>query len=80
MRNIANEKVFRREVKLYLCGSIRAKDANIIQALIDRFAPGVSNKGKGVKKSPGFFYGFKKDVWQAFALAVTIMDSKIKEL
>ena len=34
--------VFRREVKLHLCGTARAKDGNIIQALVDRFAPGAN--------------------------------------
>ena len=60
----------RKEVKLHLCKSARAKDSNIIQALKDRFG------GKGTKKAPGFFYGFKADCWQAFALAVTYIDKK----
>jgi hypothetical protein len=64
----------RIDVKMHLCKSARAKDSNVIQALIDRFAPFVRNKGKGTKGEPGFFYGFKKDIWQSFALAVTWMD------
>lgn len=64
----------RKDVKMHLCQSMRAKDSNIIQALVDRFTPLVRNKGKGTKAEPGFFYGFKKDIWQAFALAVTWMD------
>ena len=66
--------LYRRDVKLNLCQSARAKDANVIQALVDRFAPGASNHGKGTKKDPGWFYGFKADVWQAYALAVTYVD------
>lgn len=60
--------VYRRDVKLHLCGSPRANDATIRQALIDRF-------GKpGTKREPGATYGLKADEWQAFALAVTWMD------
>lgn len=66
--------VFRRDIKLHHCHSAKAKDSNITQALIDRFAPGVPNRGKGTKQSPGFFYGFKADVWQAYALAVYVAD------
>jgi hypothetical protein len=68
------ELVYRREVKLHHCKSAAAKDANITQALLDRFAPGVPNHGKGTKAAPGFFYGFKADIWQAFALAVYLAD------
>jgi hypothetical protein len=64
----------RRAVKMHLCQSMRAKDSNVIQALVDRFAPLAPNKGKGRKVEPGFFYGFKRDIWQAFALAVTWWD------
>jgi len=66
----------RNVVKMHLCGSPRAKDPNITQALVDRFAPGETNYGKGTKKAPGFFYGFSADMWQAYALAVTYLDMK----
>lgn len=66
--------IYRREEKLNLCHSAKANDATIVQALIDRFAPGVPNKGKGTKKQPGWFYGFKKDIWQAYAVGVTYRD------
>jgi hypothetical protein len=67
--------IYRRDVKLHHCGSARAKDANITQALKDRFAYGVSNHGKGTKAEPGWFHGFKADIWQAYALAVYAADT-----
>lgn len=68
--------VYRREVKLHHCHSAKAKDANITQALIDRFAYGQPNRGKGTKAEPGWFYGFAADIWQAYALAVHTADSR----
>lgn len=72
------QKIFRREEKLYLCGRASAKDANIRQALVDRYAPGQPNFGKGTKKNPGFFYGFSADMWAAMAVAVTYFDKYIR--
>lgn len=72
------QKIYRREEKLYLCGHSQAKDANIRQALVDRYAPGQPNYGKGTKKDPGFFYGFSADMWAAMAVAVTYFDKYIR--
>lgn len=68
------ELVKRQPVKLHHCHSSKAKDSNVTQALVDRFAPGQPNHGKGTKAQPGWFYGFKADVWQAYALAVYAAD------
>jgi len=58
----------RIDVKMHLCKTARARDANVRQVLIDRF-------GKpGRKNNPGILYGVKKDMWQALALAVYIYD------
>lgn len=66
--------IYRQPVKLHHCHTSTAKDPNITQALVDRFAPGQPNKGKGTKTNPGWFHGFARDIWQAYALAVYAAD------
>jgi hypothetical protein len=66
------ELVKRNPVKLHHCGSGKAKDGNIAQALRDRFGD------KGTKANPGWFYGFSGDIWQAYALAVYVADQEAK--
>lgn len=65
--------VYRIQEKNILCHDSRAKDSNIRQALIDRF--GVV----GTKKNPGYFYGFKKDIWSAMAVAVVAVEIRERE-
>ena len=62
----------RMAVKTHLCHSAKAKDANIRQALIDRF--GGKDKAIGNKANPGVLYGVKSHGWAALALAVTAYD------
>lgn len=62
--------VYRREVKLYLCESARANDANIRAAIIDRYGPG-KEKAVGRKAARGPLYGLKGDEWSALAVALT---------
>lgn len=69
--------VNRLQEKQTICHSQKANDTTIRQALIDRFAYGVPNKGKGTKKEPGWFYGFRADVWSAYAVGVTYHDLKL---
>lgn len=76
-KGIATDTIKRKEVKLHLCGCVTAKDSNVIQALIDRFAKDTPNYGKGRKKQPGWFYGFKADVWQAYALGIAYLDMEL---
>lgn len=66
--------VRRLPVKLHHCHSAKANDSNIRQALVDRFAPGQPNHGKGTTTAPGWFFGFRADVWAAYALAVYAVD------
>lgn len=72
-------KVYRIKIKNHICHSSKAKDSNIIQALVDRFGnPNKHGKyGKGTKNNQGFFYGFSKDIWQAFAVAVYSYDNLV---
>lgn len=58
----------RRDIKLHLCGTHRAKDANVRQALIDKVGP------VGTKKNPGPCYGVSSHLWAALAVAVTATD------
>jgi hypothetical protein len=62
--------IYRRDVKLLMCGSARAKDANIRQALIDKLGP------VGTKAAPGPLYGVKSHAWAALAVAVTALETK----
>ena len=57
------DRVTRRAVKLHLCGSMRAKDQHIRQALIDL----VWRQGGGgrLKKAPGPVFGISSHRWAA---------------
>lgn len=57
-------RVKRSAVKLALCGTSRAKDPNVRQALIDRLGP------RGTKREPGGTYGVSSHAWAALAVAV----------
>lgn len=62
-------RVYRKDIKMHLCHTMKAKDANIRQALIDRFG------SIGTKKNPGKLYGVKSHAWAALALAVYYADT-----
>lgn len=62
--------VYRREVKLELCGSTKANDANVRQAIVDIYG-GSMKAAKGTKSDPGPLFGFKADMWQALGVALT---------
>jgi hypothetical protein len=65
--------LYRRDVKLHLCGSVRAKDTHVRQALLDRFGP------VGTKAKPGPLYGVTSHAWAALGVAVTA-DQLTREL
>jgi hypothetical protein len=62
------ERVYRKDVKLNLCGTVKAKDPNVRQALIDRLG------APGTKSQPGATYGVSSHCWAALAVAVTAAD------
>lgn len=68
-------RVYRRQVKLHLCGSMRAKDPNVRQALMDKFGPG-RERAMGTKRQPGPLYGISGDLWAALDVAVTVAEAE----
>ena len=56
--------VYRKDIKMYLCGSMRAQDGNVRQALIDLIGE------QGTKKNKGPTYGISSHSWAALAVAV----------
>lgn len=69
----ATDIVYRGDVKMHLCQSMRAKDPMVRQALLDLFGPG-REKAIGTKKNPGPCYGISSHCWSALAVAVTWWD------
>lgn len=65
--------VYRKDVKLHLCGTSKAKDANIRQALLDMFPAtgGGKTPQVGTKGQPGPLFGVTSHAWSALAVAVT---------
>ena len=64
--------VYRQEVKLHLCGTLKAKDSNIRQALIDRYprTGGGATPQIGTKLTPGPLYGMSSHAWPALGVAL----------
>lgn len=66
-------RIPRLAVKMHICHDSRAKDGNIIQALKDRFEPGLLPR----QRPKVMLKGISADVWQALALAVTWYDLNV---
>lgn len=69
--------VYRRDVKLHLCGTSKAKDPNVRQALLDLFprTGGGKTPQIGTKAQPGPLYGVSSHAWAALGVAVTAAHS-----
>jgi len=65
--------VYRKDVKMHLCHTMKAKDANIRQALIDMIGP------QGKKASPGPTFGMSSHTWAALGVAITALANHEKE-
>ena len=67
------KRIFRKDIKLTLCNSLRAKDKNVRQALLDRFPRygGGKTPQVGTKKQHGALYGVSSHAWSALAVGVT---------
>jgi hypothetical protein len=70
----------RREVKLYLCNSLKAKDANVRRAVLDRYPATGGGKTPqiGTKGQPGPLFGVKSHTFAAIALGLTYIHNAEK--
>lgn len=60
-------QIYRRDVKLHLCNSAKAKDGNVRQALLDLYG------GKGATKKGGMLHGVSGDQWAALGVGTTYL-------
>lgn len=75
------QEVTRRQVKLHICGSMRAKDANIRAVLLDMYPPAGGGKTPqvGTKSQPGPLYGMRSHCWPALAVGITYLETMCRE-
>ena len=68
--------VTRKSVVTTVCGSSRAKDSNVRQAMLDLYPAtgGGKTPQVGTKNQPGPLYGIKSDMWAALAVAHAYME------
>lgn len=67
-----------KRVREHLCPGVKANDSTVMHSLVNRFSFDRHRErhGKGTKADPGFFYGFAKHVWRAYAVGVTYLDGR----
>jgi len=68
--------LFRRQVKMCLCGNMNAKDKNVDCVVANRFGGEDKRRAKGTKKHKGPLYGIHDDEWAALAVALTWQETK----
>ena len=73
-RGLPHRLVYRRDVKLHVTGSPRAKDPQVRACLLERW--GGKEKAVGTKAQPGPLWGVKADSWAALAIAVTFAEAR----
>lgn len=66
--------IYRKDVKMTLCGKTKVKDTDIRKALITRFAKHDFVNGKGTKDNPDVFRGVSADVWAACGVLTCYID------
>lgn len=66
-------RIYRKDVKMTLCGATKAKDANIRQAIIDRYS---ALYGENCTKKNGMLYKVSKDTWAAIAVGLTVINKE----
>lgn len=73
--------VFRKDIKMHLCHSMKANDANIRRAILDRCPStgGGACPQVGTKLNPGPLFGVKKDIWAALAVLIYFLGTQARD-
>lgn len=72
--------IYRKNVKMHLCGTTKAKDGNVRQAIIDLYpaSGGGATPQIGTKAQPGPLYGVSSHAWPAIGVALTVQATSEK--
>lgn len=65
--------LYRATVKSAICGTAKANDSNVREALLRRWG---GDTAIGKKKAPGPLYGIRSHAWAALAVAVAARDGE----